>query len=104
LNGPVKVGALALKDIEQASAWFETQERGLGDTFLNRVNDTIDRIAQNPEQYQIKLLDLRQAPVRPFKYSVWFYVAADSSVVVACLSERRDMALARRRVRRSRRS
>lgn len=97
LSRPVEVGALALKDIEQARAWFETQERGLGDAFLDSVNSTIQRLAQNPEQYQVKLLDLRQAPVRPFKHSVWYYVSGDGSVVVACLSDRRDLAVARRR-------
>ena len=100
LSRPVEIGALALKDIDQARAWFEAQERGLGDTFLNRVTETIQRLAQNPEQYQVKLLDLRQAPVRPFKHSVWYYLNGDGSVVVACLSGRRDTALAGRRSRR----
>ena len=45
----------------------------------------------------MKLLDLRQAPVRPFKHSVWYYLSGDGSVVVACLSGHRDTALARRR-------
>lgn len=89
--------ALALKDLDQARAWFDQQERGLRDTFLNSVNGTIQRLAQNPEQYQVKLLDLRQAPVRPFKHSVRYYLSGDVSVVVACLSDRRDLALARRR-------
>ena len=66
MSRPVEIGALALNDIDQARAWFEARERGLGDTFLNSVNDTIQRLAQNPEQYQVKLLDLRQAPIRPF--------------------------------------
>ena len=60
MNRPVEIGARALRDIEQARAWFDAQERGLGEHFLNRVNDTIHRLAQNPEQYQVRLLDLRQ--------------------------------------------
>ena len=101
LSRPVQIGALALTDIGEARVWFDRQQEGLGETFLARVNETIQRVEQNPEQYQVKLLDLRQAPVRQFKYSVWYYVAPDSSVVVACLSDRRDVALARRRAMRS---
>ena len=101
MSHPVQIGALALRDISEARAWFDGQQPGLGDTFLTRVNEAIERLEQNPEQYQVKLLDLRQAPVRQFKHSVWFYLSGDGSVVVACLSDRRDLALARRRAMRT---
>ena len=89
MSRPVQIGALALRDIGKARTWLDRQQEGLGETFLARVDETIQQVEQNPEQYQVKLLDLRQAPVRQFKYSIWYYVAPDSSVVVACLSDRK---------------
>jgi hypothetical protein len=97
LSHPVRLSSLAALDLQHARDRFEAQEPGRGDTFLERVNDTITRISNNPDQYQLALLDLHRAPVRVFKYSVWYRVLPDSSVVVACLSDRRDVSLARRR-------
>jgi hypothetical protein len=97
LSRPVRLSALAALDLQQARDWFDARTPGLGDTFLDRVHDTIRRIASSPDQYQIALLDLRRAPVRTFRYSVWYRVLPDSSVVVACLSDRRDRSLVQRR-------
>jgi len=57
----------------------------------------LERISQNAEQYQVALLDLHRAPIRPFQYSIWYRVLPDESIVVAALSDRRDLSLARRR-------
>ena len=62
MSRAVRLSALAARDSQQARDWFDRQEQGLGDTFLERVNETIQRIATNPEQYQLALLDLHRAP------------------------------------------
>lgn len=43
------------------------------------------------------MLDLHRAPIRPFQYSLFYRVLPDESIVVAALSDRRDLSLARRR-------
>jgi plasmid stabilization system protein ParE len=101
LSRPVVIGALAERDIREARAWFESREPGLGDRFFEGVRDAVARIAANPEQYRIVFGDARRAPVRSFRYSVWFRIAPDHSIVVACLSDRRDLSLAKRRAMRS---
>jgi hypothetical protein len=45
----------------------------------------------------VALLDLRRAPIRPYKYSLWYRLLPDESIVVAALSDHRDLSLARRR-------
>jgi plasmid stabilization system protein ParE len=94
---PVRLSRLAALDLQKARDWFDTQEPGLGDTFLDHVNDTVARIAQNPNQYPVKLADLHRAPVHKFGYGLWYRVLPDESIVVACLSERRDIETVRRR-------
>jgi hypothetical protein len=51
LTHPVRLSALAALDIQQAREWHDAQEPGLGDQFLQRVNETMTRIGQNPHQY-----------------------------------------------------
>jgi hypothetical protein len=97
LTRPVRVSSLAALDLQQAREWFDQREGGLGDRFLASVEQTLERISQNAEQYQIVLLDLHRAPIRRFQYSIWYRVLPDESIVVAALSDRRDLALARGR-------
>jgi len=49
----------------------------------------------------VALLDLDRAPIRPFQSSIWFRVLPDESIVVAVLSDGRDLSMARRRAFRS---
>jgi hypothetical protein len=44
----VRLSALAALDIQQAREWHDAREPGLGDQFLQRVNETMTRIGQNP--------------------------------------------------------
>ena len=97
MSHPVRLSALAADDLQQARDWFDQREPGLGDTFLERVTDTITRISQNPNQYPVAVADLHRAPVARHQWSVFYRILPDESVVVACLSDRRDLALARRR-------
>jgi len=70
---------------------YESREPGLGNRFVQQVRDTIERIAQNPFQYQVAIDDARRARVRRFPYAVWYRVLDDESVVIACLAHRQDL-------------
>jgi hypothetical protein len=94
---PVRLSALAALDLQQARDWFDAREPGLGDTFLDRVNETIAKISQNPEQYQIAIADLHRAPIPKHRWSVFYRILPDESIVVACLSDRREPSVAQRR-------
>jgi len=85
LTHPVRLSALAALDIQRAREWHDAQEPGLGDQFLQRVNETMMRIGQNPHQYPTIIEDVRRANLRQFKYGVWYRVKVDGSVVVTCL-------------------
>ena len=97
MTRPVRLSSLAALDLQQARTYFDQREDGLGDRFLASVEQTLERISQNADQYQVALLDLHRAPIRPFQYSIWYRVLPDESIVVAALSDRRDLSLARRR-------
>ena len=52
MTHPVRLSALAALDIQRAREWHVAREPGLGDQFLQRVNETMTRIGQNPLQYR----------------------------------------------------
>jgi hypothetical protein len=74
LTLPVRLSSLAAQDFHQARNWFDQREAGLGDRFLESVEQTRERISTNADQYQVALLDLHRAPIRPFQYSLWYRV------------------------------
>ena len=61
------------------------------------MDEALDRIEANPFQYAIAFADARQAPLKKFKYSLWYRILPDHGLVVACLAQRCDVSLARRR-------
>jgi ParE-like toxin of type II ParDE toxin-antitoxin system len=97
LTRPVRLSSLAALDLQQARDWFDQREEGLGDRFLASVEQTLERISKNADQYQIALLDLHRAPIRPFQYSLFYRILPDESIVVAALSDRRSPSIARLR-------
>jgi DNA-binding CsgD family transcriptional regulator len=52
---PVRLSALAALDLQQARDWFDARERGLGDTFLDRVNETIAKSPTIPSNTRSRL-------------------------------------------------
>jgi len=61
---PVHLSALAAHDIQQAVEWHDAQKPALGDQFLQRVNETMTRIGQNPHPYPTIIEDVRRANLR----------------------------------------
>jgi hypothetical protein len=95
---PVIVTTLAQSEIGRVSAWYEKRKEGLGDEFLNRVDEALERIAMNPEGYALAYKDLRRAVLQQFTdYALWFRVKPDNSLVIACLSGRRRPVLVKER-------
>ena len=47
----VRVRPRARKDIEEASRWYESQQSGLGNEFVDEVQSTFSRIGENPSSY-----------------------------------------------------
>ena len=79
-------------DIEAAFEWYESEQPGLGLTFLNEVRATYTRILDGPFKYQELRSGIRRALTRRFPYGIYFWVAADLIVVIAVLDTARDPA------------
>lgn len=76
----VRILTPADADAVEAALWYEAQVPGLGAEFLEEVNLTAQRLAQNPEIHRIRFADVRRASVHRFKYYGLYYLIHDAEV------------------------
>ena len=80
----------AQTDLLEARDWYEQQRPGLGEAFLERVDQMFSRIREMPELYAVVLRDVRRGKLRNFPYVVYYRVLADRIEVIALLHGSRD--------------
>jgi plasmid stabilization system protein ParE len=78
------------EELNDAHSWYESQKPGLGDEFLDCVDETVNRISQMPESYLIVYGDIRRAVVRRFPYAVYYRIVSSRVIVTAIFHGRRD--------------
>jgi toxin ParE1/3/4 len=72
-------------DIRAAARRYELQQPGLAREFVAEVDAALNRVAENPLQYQVLHREARRAIVRRFPYGVFYRIEA-SNIVVFCVS------------------
>jgi plasmid stabilization system protein ParE len=78
------------EELNEAYSWYESQKPGLGDEFLDCVDETVNRISQMPESYAVAYRDIRRAIVRRFPYAVYYRIVSSRVIVTAIFHGRRD--------------
>jgi len=90
LNFTLQVRRAAELEIAEAQLWYEAQQAGLGAEFRSEVSRVIEQLAGLPFVYQVVHRDVRRAIVRRFPYLVWYCVAAETVIILACTYVGRD--------------
>ncbi|HXX83955.1 MAG TPA: type II toxin-antitoxin system RelE/ParE family toxin [Casimicrobiaceae bacterium] len=80
----------AAADVEEAYSWYQRQRIGLGEEFLDTVNEAIRDIAAHPLRQAVIFRDTRRLLLRRFPYAVFYRVYPGVIVVVACMHGRRN--------------
>jgi plasmid stabilization system protein ParE len=62
----VEINRPAKDDIARVAAYYKNEKEGLGDKFLDRVQESVDRIALNPRGYAKVIGEARKADLRRF--------------------------------------
>lgn len=78
------------EELDEAYNWYESQQVGLGDDFLDSVDETLNRICQIPESYPVVYRDVRRSVVRRFPYAVYYRIVSSRVIVTAIFHSRRD--------------
>lgn len=87
---PVVLRPLAHADVQQIHAELEAQVPGLGDKFLDRLQETLDHIEAMPELYAEVWGMVRAARLRRFRHVAYYVVLADRVEVIAVMHGSRD--------------
>jgi plasmid stabilization system protein ParE len=78
------------EEVDEAYNWYQNQQGGLGDDFLDCVDEILNRICQMPESYAIVYLDVRRAVMRRFPYAIYYRIVSSRVIVTAIFHSRRD--------------
>jgi len=71
------INPFAELDLQVAYEWYDLKKEGLGKEFLNEVEITLDRVHQNPHQFQKIKKQIRMAVVKHFPFGVFYFVKND---------------------------
>ena len=72
MNERLIVRAEAQLDIEEATLWYELERQGLGNSFLDDLEQLLERIASTPKQFPKIDKRVRRGLMRRFPYAVYF--------------------------------
>lgn len=78
------------EELNEVYRWYESQQLGLGDDFLDCVEKVLSRIGQKPESYSIIYRDIRRALIQRFPYVVYYRIISSRVIVIAVFHGRRD--------------
>jgi toxin ParE1/3/4 len=87
---PVVLRPEASRDAEEARDHLQSQQAGLGQDFLDRLNETLARISAMPEMYGVVWRNVRTARLRRFTYVVYYRVYDDRVEVLAVMHGSRN--------------
>jgi len=71
----------ARDDLDEAYNWYESREIGLGDRFLNYVQDELLLIRQHPEIFPICTAEFRKALISKFPFEI-IYKSDGKKIIV----------------------
>jgi plasmid stabilization system protein ParE len=71
------------KEFKAAAVFYESQQTGLGATFLDRVAEGFDSILAQPLAGPLLLDDFRRRFTRQFPYSIVYRIESDRILVIA---------------------
>jgi plasmid stabilization system protein ParE len=87
---PLSVGPQAERETQEAARWYNNASAGLGEAFLDIVQQTLDAIVENPLRFPLVHRDIRRALLKRFPYGIFFRVRSDRIKLLAIVHLSRD--------------
>lgn len=86
----VEYHPLTTADLNNAVAFYNRQQAGLGDELRVEIYSAIERVRSNPTQFNVVSKDIRRCLVHRFPYAVLFrMLSADTVRVIVIRHHRR---------------
>ena len=77
-------------DIGDAYKWYESQRKGLGESFLLCIEESLARISRKPSIYRLVHENVRRILIHRFPFGIFFVEEDDRVVIIAVLHARRN--------------
>ena len=75
----------------EAACWYDEQQTGLGDRFLDAVDSAIQSLSRNAFLHRVRYADVRRVGVPGFpKYGVFYYVKGEEVRIISVFHGARD--------------
>lgn len=88
---PVRFTEEAEKDLIDAATWFADEMNvDLAKRFIDLMESTIQKVAENPEHYAVVYKDYRQCVIRPFSHIVTYRIKSQAIEILAITHGSRD--------------
>ena len=78
------------REFKEAVNWYDYQRKGLGAEFFLCVDESMERIQNNPQLYPLVHHKIRRAVVRRFPFAVFYEVGESEIRVIGVFHSRRD--------------
>jgi plasmid stabilization system protein ParE len=85
----VVLGRLAERDVEEIFDWYEHEQVGLGDRFIEALLAQIEYISTFPDVYPVDVEDIRRAPMQIFPCALHYGVHFDQIQIFRIVHTRR---------------
>ncbi|WP_108124324.1 type II toxin-antitoxin system RelE/ParE family toxin [Saccharospirillum mangrovi] len=80
----------AKDDLETAFLWYERQQQGLGQGFLDSVETAIQQIIANPNAQPLYHEPIRGCLIRRFPFTLFYSIEAEGLIIHSVFHHRLD--------------
>lgn len=77
-------------DLQDICSWYSRHTEGLGNSFLQSVQDTLDIIERYPRIHPVVHDEARRAQIARFPYGIIYVVEGDTILVIGVFHNSRD--------------
>ena len=82
--------AFAKIELKEATHYYETCQKGLGDQFLKEIRTTIQRIIELPEAWTPLSKNTRRCLTKRFPYGIIYQIENNTIFIIAIMQMNRE--------------
>jgi len=80
----------SLDEVAEAYQWYEGQLQGLGEDFIEELENILQKLRHNPQYFGFAFDNIRDARLKRFPYLVVFEIEVDTVYIIAVRNIKRN--------------
>lgn len=88
----------AEEDLAEAIEWYLNQNENLAGKLLDKIDESLEKIHENPEHYQKRYKEIRIIFIKKFPYGIYYTVETNLIFVHAILHTKQNPEIAENRI------